>query len=82
MQDIMKTIKSPQESGLLVKWISEIIKNKRKKGVFLLILLGTLAASLLESALTRKRVIKADERVIRTSGKLQCCLILICRLFN
>ena len=82
MQDIMKTIKSPQESGILVKWISEIIKNKRKKGVFLLIILGTLATGLLESALTRKRVIKADERVIRTGGKLQCCPILICRLFN
>ena len=47
MQDIMKTIKSLEEWGLLVKWISEIIKNKRKKGVFLSILLGTLAAGLL-----------------------------------
>ena len=36
MEDIMKIVKSPEESGLLVKGISETIKNetKKQKGVF------------------------------------------------
>ena len=49
MKDIMKIIKSLEESGLLIKGITETIKNetKDKKGGFLLMLLGTLAASIL-----------------------------------
>ena len=52
MQNIMKILKSLEESGLLVKGISETIKNetKEQKGRFLPMLLGTLAASLLGSA--------------------------------
>ena len=52
MQNIMKILKSLEESGLLVKGISETIKNetKEQKGRFLSMLLGTLAASLLRSA--------------------------------
>ena len=52
MQNIMKILKSLEESGLLVKGISETIKNetKERKGRFLSMLLGTLAASLLRSA--------------------------------
>ena len=43
MEDIMKIVKSLEESGLLVKGISETIKNeaKEQKGGFLPILLGT-----------------------------------------
>ena len=41
------------------------MKQKNKKGRCLPILLGTLAASLLESALTEKGVIRAGEGVIR-----------------
>ena len=49
MNDIVKIIKSLEESGLLIKGVSETIKNETKehKGGFLLILLGTLGASLL-----------------------------------
>ena len=55
------------ESGLLIKEISETIKNeaKEQKGGFLPMLLGTLAASMLGSALTRKAVIEAGEETIR-----------------
>ena len=44
MNDIMKIIKSLEESGLLIKGVSELIKNeaKEQKGA----LLGTLGASL------------------------------------
>ena len=44
MNDIMKIIKSLEESGLLIKGVSELIKNeaKEQKGT----LLGTLGASL------------------------------------
>ena len=67
MEDVMKIVKSLEESGLLVKGISETIKNeiKEQKGGFLPMLLGNLAASLLGKALTGKGVIRASERVIR-----------------
>ena len=47
MNDIMKIVKSPEESGLIIKGVSETIKNKAKdqKGGFLSMLLGTLGAS-------------------------------------
>ena len=69
MEDIMKVVKSLEESGLLVKAISETIKNetKEQKGGFLPMLLGTLAASVLGSVLTRRGVIRADEGTIRAS---------------
>ena len=49
MNDIIKTVKSLEESGLLIKCVNETIKNeakkkKKKKVVFLSILLGTLGA--------------------------------------
>ena len=49
MEDIMKIVKLLQESELLIKWISETIKNetKEQKGGFLAMLLGTLTASIL-----------------------------------
>ena len=53
MEDIIKIDKSLEESGLLIKGFNEIIKNetKEKKGGFLSILLGTLAARLFGNAL-------------------------------
>ena len=49
MNDIIKIIKSPKESGLLMRDVSETNKNeaKEQKGGFLSMLLGTLGASLL-----------------------------------
>ena len=56
MNDIMKIVKSLKESGLLIKGISEGIRNgvKEQKGGFLGMLLGTLGASLLGNLLTSK----------------------------
>ena len=60
----MKIVKSLEESRLLTKGISEKIKKdvKEQKVGFLGILLGTLRASLLRSALTRRG---AGEGIIR-----------------
>ena len=46
MIDIMKIVKSLEESGLLIKDVSETIKNeaKEQKRGFLRMLLGTLGA--------------------------------------
>ena len=65
MNDIMKVIKSLEESGLLIKGVSETIKNetKEQKGGFLSMLLGTLGASLLGNLLTGKGTIRAGKQV-------------------
>ena len=51
---IVKILKSLEESGLLIKGISETIKNEaeEQKGRFISMLLGTLSASLLWNLLT------------------------------
>ena len=56
MNDIIKIIKSLNESGLLIKGVSQTIKNeaKEQKGGFLSMLLSTLGASLLGNLLTAK----------------------------
>ena len=59
MNDIMKIIKSLEESGLFIKGVSETIKNeaKEQKGGFFSMLLGTLGATLFGNLLTGKRSI-------------------------
>ena len=66
-EDIMRIVKSLEESELLIKEISETIKNeaKEQKGGFLGMLLGTLGASLLGNALAGRGVIRAGEGRIR-----------------
>ena len=63
----MKIVKSLEETCLLIKGVSETIKNeaKEQKGGFLVMLLGTLGASLLVNLLTGKGNIKAGEGTIR-----------------
>ena len=63
----MKIAKSLEESGLLIKRISETIKNeaKEQKGRFLSLLLRTIGASLLGSLLIIKETIRAGEGTIR-----------------
>ena len=69
MYDIMKIVKSFEDSGLLIKGISETIENetKERKGGFLGMLLGTLGASLLAILSTCKVTIRAGEGTIRPS---------------
>ena len=67
MKDILKIIKSLENSGLLLKGVSETIQHeaKEQRGGFLSMLLGTLGASLLGDILSGKGVIRADEGTIR-----------------
>ena len=67
MEDVMKIVKSLEESGLSIKGISETINNEAKdqKDRFLGILLDPLATSLLRSVLTGRVAIRADEGTIR-----------------
>ena len=64
MNDIMKIAKSLKESGLLIKGVSELIKNESKKriGGFLSMLLGTLGVSLLRNLLAGKGAIATSQR--------------------
>ena len=63
MNDIMKIVKSIAESGLLIKGVSQTIKNeaKEQKGGFRGTLLSTLGASLLRNLLTCKGAIATSQ---------------------
>ena len=73
MDDILKIVKSLEDSGVLLKGVSETIQNeaKEQRGGFLGMLLGTLGASLLGDLLTKnlagKETIRAGEEAI-TAG--------------
>ena len=66
MKDIIKIVKSLEDSGLLLKGVSETIQNeaKKQKRGFLSMLLGTLSASLLGNILAGRRITRAGEGVI------------------
>ena len=68
MNDITKIVKSLQVSGLLIKDVSQRIKNdaKKRKGGFLSMLLGILGANLLQNLLTSKGTIRTGEGTFRT----------------
>ena len=55
MDDILKIVKSLEDSGVLLKGVSEIIQNeaKEERYGFLSVLLGTLGASFLGDLLTK-----------------------------
>ena len=67
MEDILKIVKSLEDSGILLKGVCETIKDeaKEQKGGFLSMLLGTLSASLLGDVIFDKRVIRAGEGTAR-----------------
>ena len=69
MNDIMKIVMSLEDAGLLIKGITETIKNeaKEQKGRFLNMLLDTLGASLLANMSAGKGVIAAGEGPIPTN---------------
>ena len=59
MENIIKIVESLEDSGLLLKWVSETIQNdvKKQKEGFLSILQGTLQASLLGNILAGKVIL-------------------------
>ena len=71
MDDILKIVKSLEDSGLLLKGVSETIQHeaKEQRGGFLSMLLGTLGASLLGDILSKglsgKGLLSAGEGTIR-----------------
>ena len=70
MDDILKIVKSLENSGLLLKGVSETNQHeaKEQRGGFLSMLLGTLGASSLGDILSKglgKGVIRAGEGTIR-----------------
>ena len=71
MDDVLKIVKSLENSGLLLKEVSETIQHeaKEQRGGFLSMLLGTLGASLLgdisSKGLSGNGVIRAGEVTIR-----------------
>ena len=71
MDDNLKIVKSLENSGVLLKGVSETIQHeaKEQRGGFLSMLLGTLGASLLGDILSKglsgKGVIRAGEGTIR-----------------
>ena len=66
MNDILKIVRSLENSGLLVEGVSETTKNeaKEQKEGFLSMLLGTLEASLLGNMLSGKGVIRVGEGTV------------------
>ena len=67
MKDIIRIVKSLEDSGLLMEGVSETIQNeaKEQKGGFLSMLLGTLGASLLGNILAGKGINRAGEGIVR-----------------
>ena len=67
MEDLIKIVKYLEDSGLLLKGVTESVQNEVKelKDGFLSRLLGTLGASLLGSLLAGKGINRAGEGIVR-----------------
>ena len=63
MEDNIKIVKSPEDSGLLLKVVTETVQNEVKwqKVGFISMLLGTLSASLLGNLLTGRGIDRAGK---------------------
>ena len=73
IKDVIKIVKSLEDSELLLKGVTESVENeiKEQTGGFLSMLLGTLGASLLRNLLTGKGATKSasHRRVINKKSK-------------
>ena len=72
IEGLIKTVKSLEDSGLLLKGVTDSVQNevKEQKGGFLSMLLGTLGASLLGKLLAGKGINRAGKgKVINRAGK-------------
>ena len=72
IEDLIKIVKSLEDSGLLLKGITESVQNeiKEQKGGFISMLLGTLGASLLGNLLTGKGVNKKGKEINRAGEEI------------
>ena len=63
IEDIIKIVKSLEDSGLLLTGVTETVQNeiKEQKGGFFSMLLSTLRASFLGNLLTGKRINRAGK---------------------
>ena len=71
MEDVIEIVKSLEDSGLLLKGVTETVQNevKEQKEGFLGMLLGTLGASLLGNILTgRGAILKRQGQGINRAG--------------
>ena len=66
IKEIIKIVKSLEDSSLLLKGVSKTVQNelKEQKGGFLSMLLGTLGAILLGNILAGKGINKAGEEAM------------------
>ena len=71
IEEIIKIVKSLEDSGLLVEGVTETVQNevKEQEGGFLSMLLGTLGASLLGNLLTGKEIYRAR----KGKGTVRAC---------
>ena len=72
IEDLIKIVKSLEDSGLLLNGVTESVQNevKEQRGGFLSMLLGTLGASLLGNLLTGQGAIATSQgRVVNKIGK-------------
>ena len=72
IEDIIQIVKSLEDSGLLLKEVTETVQNavNKQKGGFLSMLLGTLGASSLENLLTDRGINRAGKgRGINRAGE-------------
>ena len=70
MNDIMKMVQDLEDSNILLKGVTKIIKNetKEEKGGFLTLLLGTLGATLVGNLLAGKWIVRAGSRNKKGKG--------------
>ena len=72
MEDLVKVVKSLEDSGLLLNGVTESVQNevKEQRGRFLSMLLATLAANLLGNLLSGKGAIATSQgQVVNKKGK-------------
>ena len=67
MEDIIKIVKSLEDSGLLLKGVTETVQNedKEQKGGFHSMLLGTLGENLLGNILAGKGINRTGEGIVK-----------------
>ena len=67
MENIIKIVKSLEDSSLSLKGVRETVQNEAREqtGGFLSMLLGTLGANLLGNISAGKRINRADKGIVR-----------------